>query len=113
MRDEQRAGGRVVIGFEELVESGSAVLDVRTSGSGPQGSLPLTAEMLLTRPSGDVFGLTQNAGMGWDPRELGRPQYLITMGLTGGMFFVLLKIILRLTLRVKYFVSFPDINLNI
>jgi len=44
---------------------------------------------------------------------LGRTQYLITMGLTGGMFFVLLKIILRLTLRVKYFVSFPDINLNI
>jgi putative YjhG/YagF family dehydratase len=33
--------------------------------------------MLLERPSGDLFGLTQNAGMGWDPRELGRPQYLI------------------------------------
>src|SRR4030095_7915838 len=28
-------------------------------------------------PSGDIFGLTQNAGMGWDPRELGRPQYLM------------------------------------
>ena len=33
--------------------------------------------MLLDRPSGDLFGLTQNAGMGWDPRELGRPQFLI------------------------------------
>jgi putative YjhG/YagF family dehydratase len=33
--------------------------------------------MLLERPSGDIFGLTQNAGMGWDPRELGRPQYLM------------------------------------
>ncbi len=33
--------------------------------------------MLLDRPSGDIFGMTQNAGMGWDPRELGRPQYLM------------------------------------
>jgi len=33
--------------------------------------------MLRERPSGDIFGLTQNAGMGWDPRELGRPQFLI------------------------------------
>jgi len=33
--------------------------------------------MLLERPSGDIFGMTQNAGMGWDPRELGRPQYLM------------------------------------
>src|SRR5207247_4868455 len=31
----------------------------------------------LQRPSGDIFGLTQNAGMGWDPRELGRKQFLI------------------------------------
>jgi putative YjhG/YagF family dehydratase len=33
--------------------------------------------MLLESPSGDIFGLTQNAGMGWDPRELGRPQFLM------------------------------------
>jgi putative YjhG/YagF family dehydratase len=33
--------------------------------------------MLTERPSGDIFGLTQNAGMGWDPRELGRPQFLM------------------------------------
>src|SRR5216117_4621728 len=50
---------------------------VQTKANGPAGSLPLTPEMLLERPSGDLFGLTQNAGMGWDPRELGRPQYLI------------------------------------
>jgi putative YjhG/YagF family dehydratase len=65
------------IGFDAIVESDRAVWDVRTAGPGPQGRLPLTAEMLLERPSGDVFGLTQNAGMGWDPRELGRPQFLI------------------------------------
>ncbi|MBI4551014.1 MAG: YjhG/YagF family D-xylonate dehydratase, partial [Candidatus Latescibacteria bacterium] len=38
---------------------------------------PLTPEMLLDRPSGDVFALSQNVGMGWDPEELGRPQFLI------------------------------------
>jgi xylonate dehydratase len=61
-----------------------ALLDVTTSGPGPQGRLPLTAEMLLERPSGDVFGLTQNAGMGWAPHELGRPQFLM-LGTNGGI----------------------------
>src|SRR5437867_10793322 len=40
--------------------------------------------MLLERPSGDIFGLTQNAGMGWDPSELMRPQYLM-LGTNGGI----------------------------
>ena len=70
--------------FETLVESDRAMLDVQTVGAGPSGRLPLTAEMLLERPSGDVFGLTQNAGMGWDPRELGRPQFLM-LGTNGGI----------------------------
>src|ERR1035441_9176860 len=33
--------------------------------------------MLLNSPSGDIFGLTQNAGMGWKPAEAGRRQFLI------------------------------------
>src|SRR5437762_3534932 len=67
-----------------ILESDPSVWEITTSGEGPQGRLPLTAEMLLERPSGDIFGLTQNAGMGWDPRELGRPQYLI-LGTQGGV----------------------------
>src|SRR5712692_5012617 len=67
-----------------ILESDPGVWEITTAGAGPQGSLPLTAEMLLERPSGDIFGLTQNAGMGWDPRELGRPQYLI-LGTQGGV----------------------------
>ena len=67
-----------------VLESSPAVWEITTAGEGPQGRLPLTAEMLLDRPSGDIFGLTQNAGMGWDPRELGRPQYLI-LGTQGGV----------------------------
>ena len=58
--------------------------DVTTSAPGPQGALPLTAEMLRDRPSGDVFGWTQNAGMGWKPEEMGRPAWLV-LSTQGGM----------------------------
>ena len=50
---------------------------VRTRAAGPIGELPLTAEMLLERPSGDIFALSQNAGMGWNPRNLNRREFLI------------------------------------
>ena len=53
------------------------IFQIKTKASGPVGSLPLTEEMLRDRPSGDIFGLTQNAGMGWDPSEAGRKPYLI------------------------------------
>jgi putative YjhG/YagF family dehydratase len=33
--------------------------------------------MLLTQPSGNLFGLSQNAGMGWDPKRLLDPEFLI------------------------------------
>ncbi len=39
--------------------------------------LPLTAEMLLTEPSGNLFGLSQNAGMGWETSRLLDPEFLI------------------------------------
>jgi putative YjhG/YagF family dehydratase len=70
--------------FDRIVESDPHVWDVRTAGAGPAGRLPLTAEMLRERPSGDIFGLTQNAGMGWDPAELGRAQFLM-LGTNGGI----------------------------
>ena len=50
---------------------------LRTRGPGPAGKLPLTEAMLREAPSGDLFGMTQNAGMGWNPAELGRKQFLI------------------------------------
>ena len=48
-----------------------------THARGPEGALPITAEMLLTAPSGQLFGLTQNAGMGWEPHRLLDPEFLI------------------------------------
>ena len=66
------------IEFHDLVDSGeSALFDVVTSSEGPAGSLPLTEELLRHAPSGDLFGLTQSAGMGWDPQQLLWDQVLI------------------------------------
>jgi putative YjhG/YagF family dehydratase len=48
-----------------------------THAAGPSGSLPLSPEMLLTEPSGNLFGLSQNVGMGWDTRRLLDPEFLI------------------------------------
>ncbi|HEY1767943.1 MAG TPA: YjhG/YagF family D-xylonate dehydratase [Terracidiphilus sp.] len=65
-----------------MLETGSdaanpGLLDVATHARGPAGVLPLTAEMLLAEPSGNLFGLTQNAGMGWNPQRLLDPEFLI------------------------------------
>jgi xylonate dehydratase len=60
-----------------LDSSDPALYDVRTRARGPRGELPVTPEMLLHQPSGDLFGWTQNAGMGWDPRKMGGPEVLI------------------------------------
>ncbi len=51
--------------------------DVHSRAPGPAGTLPLTEAMLRERPSGDLFGWSQNAGMGWEPSALGGPEYLI------------------------------------
>jgi putative YjhG/YagF family dehydratase len=68
--------------LEQVLGSAATIDTSRIEGDGPDGRLPLTAEMLRTEPSGNIFGLTQNAGMGWRPDALGGPQYVIvsTMG---------------------------------
>ena len=63
------------------------IYTVRTHADGPDGELPLTAEMLINRPSGDLFGMTMNAGMGWSPDELDRDGILLlsTLGAPGAL----------------------------
>ena len=66
------------VSLDRILDSGDpSVFDVRSRARGPQGSLPITAEMLLRRPSGDLFGWSQDAGMGWDPAALGGKEFLI------------------------------------
>ncbi|MFK8111466.1 MAG: YjhG/YagF family D-xylonate dehydratase [Rubripirellula sp.] len=50
---------------------------LRTHASGPSGKLPLSDEILRNWSSGDLFGLTQSVGMGFDPRRVLGDQYLI------------------------------------
>ena len=55
----------------------SDIFDLQTRSDGPSGQLPLTEDMLRNEPSGNLFGLTQSAGMGWDPDSLSGDAYLI------------------------------------
>lgn len=53
------------------------IYDVRTHAPGPAGRLPLQSDFLRDAPSGNVFGWTQDAAMGWHPSELGKKEFLI------------------------------------
>jgi len=64
--------------LRDVLESDPSLFaDVRTHAKGPEGALPITPEMLLTEPSGNLFGLSQDAGMGWEPARLLDPEFLI------------------------------------
>ena len=63
--------------LDQLTDSPPSVFDIRSKAPGPQGMVPITAQMLLERPSGDLFGWAQNAGMGWNPAKLGGKEILI------------------------------------
>lgn len=63
--------------IESILGDASVVQGTRTKGQGHEGRLPLTEEMLLNEPSGNLFGLTQNVAMGWNPEEVNREQVVI------------------------------------
>ncbi len=60
-----------------LDSSDAGIYATRSRARGPEGFLPLTDRQLLESPSGDLFGWTQNAGMGWDPARMADPEFLI------------------------------------
>jgi putative YjhG/YagF family dehydratase len=67
-----------------VLDSDPSLFDVQTRAAGPSGSLPLTEELLREAPSGDLFGWTQDVGMGWKANELDRPEFLL-LSTSGGM----------------------------
>jgi len=70
--------------LDSVLDSGDeGLFDVTASQPGPAGRLPLKPGDLLDRPSGDVFGWSQDVGMGWSPAELGRSEVLILSTLGG------------------------------
>lgn len=67
-----------MVSDNDILNSDSALFEsVMTHAPGPDGTLPLTPAMLLSQPSGNLFGLTQNAGMGWEPARMLDPEFLI------------------------------------
>ncbi len=66
-----------MISLASILDSDASVYDVVSKAPARAGQVPITAEMLLNRPSGDLFGLAQNAGMGWNPSLLSGKDILI------------------------------------
>ena len=63
---------------------GDDPLQILTHARGPSGTVPFTEDFLTNGASGDHFGMTQNAGMGWNPVELLRKQFVI-LSTAGGL----------------------------
>ena len=74
----------IYMNSNSLFDSPPEIYNLQTKATGPTGALPLTPEMLKTWSSGDLFGLTQNAGMGWDPKAVALEPFLI-LSTQGGM----------------------------
>ena len=75
---------KTLISIEDVIAPKDAVFDFATHSDGPSGKIPFTAEILINQPSGDHFGMSQNAGMGWDPKEMLRKHFLI-LSTSGGL----------------------------
>jgi putative YjhG/YagF family dehydratase len=74
----------VAVELQHILESDPSIYDIRTRGAGPAGALPLTDDILRNWASGDIFGLTQDVGMGWSPARLGGKEFLI-LSTSGGL----------------------------
>ena len=63
--------------IEDILATPPKIGETRTKAEAIEGKIPITEEMLANSASGDIFGMTQNVGMGWTPQEVGREQFLI------------------------------------
>jgi putative YjhG/YagF family dehydratase len=61
----------------DILDTPDSAYGLISTRPGPAGKLPLTDELLRHAPSGDLFGWTQNVGMGWDPASLGGKEFTI------------------------------------
>ena len=69
---------------EALFPDDPSIFQITTRAPGPAGALPLTDDLLRASPSGDIFGLTQNVGMGWEPALDNERSFLI-LSTAGGL----------------------------
>ncbi len=69
---------------DAIFPNDDSIYQITTRQPGPAGALPLTDELLRGSPSGDLFGLTQNVGMGWEAALANGRQFLI-LSTQGGL----------------------------
>lgn len=69
---------------DDILSPPDSTTSFETHSDGPVGSLPFTEEILLEESSGFHFGMSQNAGMGWNPSELLRKHFLV-LSTSGGL----------------------------
>ena len=72
------------IDVKDVLEANDESWSFETHSDGPSGKIPFTEEILVEESSGFHFGMSQNAGMGWNPAELLRKHFLI-LSTSGGM----------------------------
>jgi putative YjhG/YagF family dehydratase len=66
------------ISLEDILDSrDNGIYSIATNAQGPQGELPLTENLLKDSSSGDIFGMSQSAGMGWEVSKLNQEQFLL------------------------------------
>ena len=66
------------ITLEEVFDSrDDLIYSVTTNGPGPQGGLPLAEDIIANSPSGDIFGMSHDVGMGWEPAKAAREQFML------------------------------------
>ena len=83
-RTRTRESRRLVSDGEVFAPARPDLYEVRSQADGPGGALPLTDDLLRHAPSGTVFGMTQNVGMGADPARSGDPGVLL-LSTQGGL----------------------------
>lgn len=66
------------IALEDILDSkNNNIYEIATASAGRQDLLPLDEKLLVDSPSGDIFAMSQNVGMGWDPAKLNLEQFLL------------------------------------
>lgn len=62
---------------EILDSSDDSLFELQSTAPTREGKLPLTEEMLTDGPSGNVFAMSLNVGMGWSPTQLNGKEVLL------------------------------------
>ena len=62
---------------EILDSSDDSLFELQSTAPTREGKLPLTEEMLTEGPSGNIFAMSLNVGMGWNPTQLNGKEVLL------------------------------------